>query len=351
MTRLRGRAPRGERLVAKVPHGHWKTTSLIGALGIGGVRCATVVDGAINRDVFDAFVEQVLAPELKPGDVVILDNLSSHKSEKARKLIESRGARLEFLPPYSPDLNPIEMVFAKIKQLLRSLGCRTKEALWQPCSRCWIRSRRPTPPTASATAVTRYAMTETALAEHGITRTFFDLVVKQAIDAGLTSDEHFTVDGSLIQSHASLKSLKKIERAAWDKDDRGPSGRNPSVDFKGERRTNATHASTTDPEAKLYKKGDGVGAFLCHSGHALTENRHELVMSVRMDEACGTAERTNALAMLDHAERQPGADEKPAGRVIGPRNPIAPTTLPQTRSGYEKPAFVQRPAKGRRSYP
>ncbi len=130
MTRLRGRAPRGERLLDKTPHGHWKTTSLIAALGIGGVRCSTVVDGAINRDVFDAFVEQVLAPELRPGDVVILDNLSSHKSEHARRLIESRGAELVFLPPYSPDLNPIEMVFAKVKQLLRSLGCRSKEALW-----------------------------------------------------------------------------------------------------------------------------------------------------------------------------------------------------------------------------
>jgi len=131
MTRLRGRAPRGQRLIDKTPHGHWKTTSLIAALGSGGVRCATVVDGAINRDVFDAFVEQVLAPELRPGDVVILDNLSSHKSEHARRLIESRGAKLEFLPPYSPDLNPIEMVFAKVKQLLRSLGCRTKDALWR----------------------------------------------------------------------------------------------------------------------------------------------------------------------------------------------------------------------------
>jgi len=130
MTRLRGRAPRGQRLVAKVPHGHWKTTSLIAALGIGGVRCATVVDGAINRDVFDAFVEQVLLPELRPGDVVILDNLSSHKSEHARRLVESRGGRLVFLPPYSPDLNPIEMVFAKLKQLLRSLACRTRDALW-----------------------------------------------------------------------------------------------------------------------------------------------------------------------------------------------------------------------------
>lgn len=154
------------------------------------------------------------------------------------------------------------------------------------------------------------------LAEHGITRTFFDRVVKQAIDAGLTSDEHFTVDGSLIQSHASLKSLKKIERETGEKDGDGPhgsgggaaggGGRNPSVDFKGERRTNATHASATDPEARLYKKGDGVGAFLCHSAHALTENRHGLVMSVRVDEASGTAERENTLAMLDHVERRHG---------------------------------------------
>ncbi len=130
MTRLRGRAPIGERLIDKAPHGHWKTTSLIAALGVAGVRCSTVVDGAINRDVFDAFVERVLVPELRDGDVVILDNLSSHKSEHARRLIESRGARLVFLPPYSPDLNPIEMVFSKIKQLLRSLGCRTRDALW-----------------------------------------------------------------------------------------------------------------------------------------------------------------------------------------------------------------------------
>lgn len=131
MTRLRGRAPRGQRLIDSTPHGHWKTTSLIAALGVAGVRCSAVVDGAINRDVFDAFVRRVLLPELKPGDVVILDNLSSHKSEHARTLIESRGASLVFLPPYSPDLNPIEMVFSKIKQLLRSLACRTSDSLWK----------------------------------------------------------------------------------------------------------------------------------------------------------------------------------------------------------------------------
>lgn len=167
------------------------------------------------------------------------------------------------------------------------------------------------------------------LAEHGITRKFFEHVVKQAIDAGLTSDEHFTVDGSLIQSHASLKSLKKIEREASKQDDQdgGPAagaGRNPSVDFKGQRRTNATHRSTTDPEAKLYRKADGVGAFLCHSGHALTENRHGLVMGVRVDEANGTAERENTLEMLDH---------------LGRRHGVRPTTLGADK-GYDAGPFL-----------
>jgi transposase len=130
MTRLRGRAPRGERLIDKTPHGHWKTTTLIAALGIKGMRCSTVVDGAVNADVFEAFVEQVLVPQLRPGDMVIMDNLSSHKRARTRELIESAGAELDYLPPYSPDLNPIEMVFAKVKQLLRSLAARTRQALW-----------------------------------------------------------------------------------------------------------------------------------------------------------------------------------------------------------------------------
>jgi len=130
MTRLRGRAPLGERLIARVPHGHWQTTTLIGALGIDGVRCSTVVDGPVNADVFTAFVEQVLAPELSPGDIVVMDNLSSHKGVRVRRAIGARGATLVYLPPYSPDFNPIEMVFAKVKQALRSLACRTREALW-----------------------------------------------------------------------------------------------------------------------------------------------------------------------------------------------------------------------------
>jgi len=131
MTRLRGRAVRGERLVEKIPHGHWKTTTLIAALGIEGVRCSTVVDGAVNGDVFEAFVKQVLVPQLRPGDVVIMDNLSSHKRTRTRRRIEATGAQLWFLPPYSPDLNPIELIFSKVKSLLRSLACRTRDALWR----------------------------------------------------------------------------------------------------------------------------------------------------------------------------------------------------------------------------
>lgn len=94
------------------------------------MRCSTVVDGAVNGDVFEAFVEQVLVPALRSGDVVIMDNLSSHKRLRIGELIEAAGARLVFLPPYSPDLNPIELIFAKIKQSLRSLACRTRDALW-----------------------------------------------------------------------------------------------------------------------------------------------------------------------------------------------------------------------------
>jgi len=130
MMRLRGRAPVGERLIAKAPHGHWQTTTLITALGVEGIRCLTLVDGPIDADLFEAFVEQILVPQLRWGDLVVMDNLSSHKRATTRRLIESAGAQLVFLPPYSPDLNPIEMVFAKIKQSLRSLSCRTRQALW-----------------------------------------------------------------------------------------------------------------------------------------------------------------------------------------------------------------------------
>ena len=130
MTRLRGRSPRGQRLVAKVPHGHWKTTTLVAALDISGVRCSMQIEEAIDRVSFESFVEQVLAPTLKPNDIVVMDNLSSHKGSCVRGLIEARGATVVFLPPYSPDFNPIELSFSKIKQSLRSLSARTVSVLW-----------------------------------------------------------------------------------------------------------------------------------------------------------------------------------------------------------------------------
>jgi transposase len=130
MTRLRGRAPRGQRLVAAVPHGHWKTSTFIGALRCDGLTAPGVFDGAINGELFLAYVEQVLVPTLRPGDRVIMDNLGSHKRVGVREAIEAAGAILMFIPPYSPDLNPIELAFAKLKALLRAKAIRTVDALW-----------------------------------------------------------------------------------------------------------------------------------------------------------------------------------------------------------------------------
>ena len=130
MTRTRGRAPRGARLVDYVPHGHWKTTTFLAGLRLGGLSAPLVVDGAINGDLFLAYIRQHLAPTLKPGDVVIMDNLSSHKVAGVREAIEAVGATLMFLPPYSPDFNPIEQVFAKLKALLRKAEERTVGGLW-----------------------------------------------------------------------------------------------------------------------------------------------------------------------------------------------------------------------------
>lgn len=130
MARLRGRGPRGQRVVGKVPWGHWKTTTFVAGLRQDGMTAPFVLDGAMNRVTFEAYVEQVLGPTLKPGDIVILDNLPAHKGETVRRLIEDRGATLLPLPPYSPDLNPIEMAFAKLKTLLRTAAERTVAALW-----------------------------------------------------------------------------------------------------------------------------------------------------------------------------------------------------------------------------
>jgi transposase len=129
MAPLRGWAPRGQRLRAKVPHGHWKTMTFLGALRHDRVDAPWLIDGPINGERFRLYVEKVLAPTLKPGDIVIMDNLGSHKSKAVRRAIREAGARLFFLPKYSPDLNPIEQFFAKLKHWLRKAAKRTVDAV------------------------------------------------------------------------------------------------------------------------------------------------------------------------------------------------------------------------------
>jgi len=131
MTRTHGRALRGRRLVDKVPHGHWKTLTFLAALRCDAITAPFVLDGPINGEWFLAYVEQVLVPTLSPGDVVVMDNLGSHKGKAVRRAIRNAGAHLIFLPPYSPDLNPIEQVFAKLKALLRKAAERSIEATWR----------------------------------------------------------------------------------------------------------------------------------------------------------------------------------------------------------------------------
>jgi transposase len=130
MARLRGRAPRGERLRAGIPHGHWKTTTFVAGLRLHGIVAPMVLNGPIDGDAFRAYVHQVLVPEISPGDIVIMDNLGSHKSPAVRRAIEAAGATLLYLPPYSPDFNPIEKLFAKLKALLRKAAERTIDGLW-----------------------------------------------------------------------------------------------------------------------------------------------------------------------------------------------------------------------------
>jgi len=131
MTRTHGRSPRGTRLFGKVPHGHWRTMTFLAGLRHDRITAPCVFDGPINGASFLAYVEQVLVPTLQPGDIVVMDNLGSHKGSAVRAAIRAAGARLFFLPPYSPDLNPIEQLFAKLKTLLRKAAERTLEATWQ----------------------------------------------------------------------------------------------------------------------------------------------------------------------------------------------------------------------------
>ena len=131
MAPLCGWGPKGQRLAAKVPYGHWQTLTFIAALRHNRIEAPCVIDGPINGALFTAYVEQILAPTLQPGDIVILDNLGSHKGKAARRAIRDKGAHLLFLPPYSPDLNPIEQLFAKLKHLMRKAQERAHETTWR----------------------------------------------------------------------------------------------------------------------------------------------------------------------------------------------------------------------------
>ena len=135
MARTYGRAARGERLRAPVPHGHWKTTTFVAGLRTTGMVAPMVLDGPINAIAFQAYIDQVLVPTLRPGDIVVMDNLSSHKSAGVRAVIEAAGASLLYLPPYSPDFNPIENAFSKLKAALRKAAERTVEGLWTTIGR------------------------------------------------------------------------------------------------------------------------------------------------------------------------------------------------------------------------
>jgi transposase len=135
MTPRHGRCARGQRLVAKAPHGRWRTMTFLAALRVDRIDAPCVFDGPINGRSFLAYVERILVPTLAPGDIVIMDNLGSHKGQAVRRAIRAAGAKLFFLPPYSPDLNPIEQVFAKLKALLRKAAERTVDATWRRVGR------------------------------------------------------------------------------------------------------------------------------------------------------------------------------------------------------------------------
>lgn len=135
MARRHGRCAHGERLRSSIPHGHWKTTTFVAGLRCSGMVAPMVIDGPINRTTFTAYVQQILVPEIRPGDVVIMDNLSSHKGPEVLAAIEKAGATLRFLPPYSPDFNPIEQAFSKLKAHLRKAAERTIHGLWSAIGR------------------------------------------------------------------------------------------------------------------------------------------------------------------------------------------------------------------------
>lgn len=211
-----------------------------------------------------------------------------------------------------PSVPPERLLKAALLQCLYSVRSETQlvERLDTDLLFRWFCDMDPAEPVFDPTAFTHNRQ---RLEQSGVAATFFERVVTRAIDAGLTSDDHFSVDGTLIESYASLKSFKRKDGEDDSDDGAGFKPRNAEVDFHGKKRSNATHRSTTDGEARLYRKGDGQPALLYHMGHALTENRHGLIMAVAVTEASGTAEPTAAEALVDELRERFGVRVKTLG--------------------------------------
>jgi transposase len=261
---------------------------------------------------------------------------ADHPLRSIKKVVDAELARMGHLfnKAYSdkgrPGVPPERLLKALLLQALYAIRSEAQlvERIDTDLLFRWFLDMDPAMDAFDATAFTH---NRPRLEEFGIIQRFFGGVVRKAMDEGLTSDDHFSADGSLIRSYASLKSLRPIDPATGEvihekkDDDDHPPSRNAPVDFKGHQRSNATHRSTTDPEARLYRKGDGQPTYLCHSAHAITENRHGLIMAVEVDAADGRAERRASEAMLDELECR-GA---------------APLTL-GTDKGYDDGAYIGR---------
>jgi transposase len=267
-----------------------------------------------------------------------------HPLRPLKKMVDAELARMGHLfnKAYSdkgrPSVPPETLLKAMLLQCLYSIRSERQlvERIDTDLLFRWFLDMDPAMDAFDPTAFTH---NRPRLEEFGIVQRFFGGVVRRAMDEGLTSDDHFSADGSLIRSYASLKSLKPIDPKTGEfidphdphgknDDDPPPSsrgGRNAPVDFKGQKRSNATHRSTTDPEARLYRKGDGQPTYLCHSAHTVIENRHGLITAVEVDQADGLAERRAAHAMLDDLERRG----------------IEPATLGADK-GYDDGAFIAR---------
>jgi len=249
---------------------------------------------------------------------------TDHPLRPIKRMVDEELSRMSrrFSVAYAetgrPSVPPERLLKALLLQSLYSVRSES-----QLCERIdtdllfrWFLDMDPAEPMFDATAFTH---NRPRLEQHGLIASFFENVVKRAMKAGLTSDDHFSVDGTLIESYASIKSfVPKDDSGRQDGDDgNGYKSRNAEVNFHGQKRGNATHASTTDPEARLYKKADGQPAKLYHMGHALTENRHGLVLAVALSEANGQAEPAAALEMIDHVRRRHRVVPRTAGSDKG----------------------------------